>query len=113
MSGCLIDGWDIRKGYLKIDVAVDIKKKIVSLDVTSEEVCNGSRLKELVDNVLETILQKEYLQMEYMIIMKIFNIFWIRTLNPQLKQEKIFIRQINRMLPRRRVVLKQLTNFEK
>ena len=50
--------------------------------------------------------------MKYMIIMKIFNIFWIRTLNPQLKQEKIFIRQINRMLPRRRVVLKQLTNLK-
>jgi hypothetical protein len=30
--------WNVRKGYLKIHVAVDIKKKkIVSLDVTSEE----------------------------------------------------------------------------
>lgn len=31
--------WHVRKGYLKIHVAVDIKKKkIVSLEVTSEEV---------------------------------------------------------------------------
>src|SRR5437764_10142005 len=46
--------WNVRKGYLKIHVAVDIKKKIVSLDVTSEEVYDdGSRLKELVDNALE------------------------------------------------------------
>ena len=45
---------NVRKGYLKIHVAVDIeKKKIVSLDVTSEEVYDGSRLKELVDNALE------------------------------------------------------------
>ena len=38
--------WNVRKGYLKIHVAIDIKKKkIVSLDVTSEEVHDGSRLK--------------------------------------------------------------------
>ena len=43
----------MRKGYLKIHVvAVDIKKKkIVSLDVTSEEVHEDDRmLKRLVDN---------------------------------------------------------------
>ena len=43
----------MRKGYLKIHVvAVDIKKKkIVSLDVTSEEVHeDGTMLKRLVDN---------------------------------------------------------------
>jgi Transposase DDE domain len=41
--------WNVRrKGYLKIHVAVDIrKKKIVSLDVTSEKVVHdGTRLKE-------------------------------------------------------------------
>ena len=40
-TGCewLPHKWNVRKGYLKIHVAVDIsKKKIVSLDVTSEEV---------------------------------------------------------------------------
>jgi hypothetical protein len=31
--------WHVRKGYLKIHVAVDIEqKRIVSLEVTSEEV---------------------------------------------------------------------------
>ena len=46
--------WNVRQGYLKIHVAVDIKKKkIVSLDATSEEVYDGRRLKELVDNALE------------------------------------------------------------
>jgi hypothetical protein len=46
----------VRKGYLKIHhVAVDIKKKkIISLDVTSEEVHDdGTILKKLVDNALE------------------------------------------------------------
>ena len=43
--------WNVRKGYL-INVAVDIrKKKIVSPDVTSEEVVHdGTRLKKLVGN---------------------------------------------------------------
>ena len=46
--------WNVRKGYLKIHVAIDIKKKkIVSLEVTSEEVHDGSRLKKLVDNASE------------------------------------------------------------
>ena len=43
--------WHVRKGYLKIHVAVDIKKKrILSLEVTSEEVHDGMILKNLVDN---------------------------------------------------------------
>lgn len=46
--------WNVRKGYLKIHVAVDIKKKkIVSLEVTSEEVHDGSKLKVLVDGAME------------------------------------------------------------
>ena len=46
--------WHIRKGYLKIHVAVDIKKKrILSLEVTSEEVHDGKMLKMLVDNASE------------------------------------------------------------
>ena len=44
--------WHVRKGYLKIHVAVDIKnKKIISLEVTSEEVHDdGMMLRKLVDN---------------------------------------------------------------
>lgn len=42
--------WHVRRGYLKIHVAVDIKnKKIISLEVTSEEVHDGKLLKKLVD----------------------------------------------------------------
>jgi hypothetical protein len=44
--------WHVRRGYLKIHVAVDIKnKKIISLEVTSEEVHDGKKmLKKLIDN---------------------------------------------------------------
>ena len=39
--------WNVRKGYLKIHITVDIKKKkIVSLDVTSEEVHDVQQIKE-------------------------------------------------------------------
>ena len=48
------DKWHVRRGYLKIHVAVDIKKKkIVSLVVTSEEVHDGRVLKKLVDHASE------------------------------------------------------------
>jgi Transposase DDE domain len=44
-----------KKGYLKIHVAVDIKKKrIISFDVTNEEVHDdGSSLKKLINNALK------------------------------------------------------------
>jgi hypothetical protein len=50
------DKWHVRKGYLKIHIAVDIKKKrILSLEITSEEVYDdGEVLKKLVvDNASE------------------------------------------------------------
>ena len=46
--------WNVRRGYLKIHVAVDIrKKKIVTMEVTSEEVHDGKVLKKLIDNASE------------------------------------------------------------
>ena len=44
--------WNVKRGYLKIHVAVDIKKKrILSLIVTSEEVHDGKILPELIDDI--------------------------------------------------------------
>ena len=49
-GGWMHHKWHVRKG-LKIHIAVDIKKKrILSLEVTSEEVHDGKILKKLVDN---------------------------------------------------------------
>ena len=54
--------WHVRKGYLKIHVAVDIKKKrILSLEVTSEEVHDGKMLNKLVDNASENNCVKRVL----------------------------------------------------
>jgi hypothetical protein len=52
----ILDKWKnkrrIRKGFIKIHVAVDIRtKKIVSMSVIKECVHDGKMLKELVDNV--------------------------------------------------------------
>ena len=44
--------WNVKRGYLKIHVAVDIKRKrVLSLHVTSEEVHDGKILPELVDDI--------------------------------------------------------------
>ena len=44
--------WKVKRGYLKIHIAVDIKKKgILSLQVTSEKVHDGKVLSELVDDI--------------------------------------------------------------
>ena len=44
--------WNVKRGYLKIHLAVDIKKKkILSLQVTSEKVHDGKVLPKLVDDI--------------------------------------------------------------
>jgi len=44
--------WNVKRGYLKIHIAVDItKKRILSLDVTSEEVHDGKVLSKLVYDI--------------------------------------------------------------
>ena len=49
------DKWNIRKGYLKIHVAVNIKsKKILSLNITDEHVHDGKVLPKLVDDIAKS-----------------------------------------------------------
>jgi Transposase DDE domain len=44
--------WNVKRGYLKIHIAVDIKKKrILSLQVTSEQVHDGKILPDLVNDI--------------------------------------------------------------
>ncbi len=45
--------WNVKRGYLKIHLAVDIKKKrVLSLKVTSEQVHDGKVLPELIDDII-------------------------------------------------------------
>jgi hypothetical protein len=51
----LRDKWNIRKGYLKIHIAVDVKsKKIISLKVTDEHVHDGKVLPRLVEDITKS-----------------------------------------------------------
>ena len=53
--------WNVKRGYLKIHVAVDIKRKrILSLNVTNEQVHDGKVLPELVDDI--TIKQNKVVE---------------------------------------------------
>ncbi|HSL14473.1 MAG TPA: IS5 family transposase [Nitrososphaeraceae archaeon] len=53
--------WNVKRGYLKIHVALDIKRKrILSLHVTSEQVHDGKVLPELVDDI--TIKQNKVVE---------------------------------------------------
>jgi len=53
--------WNVKRGYLKIHVAVDIKRKrILSLQVTSEQVHDGKVLPKLVDDI--TIKQNKVVE---------------------------------------------------
>jgi transposase len=54
--------WNVKRGYLKIHVAVDIKKKrVLSLKVTSEQIHDGKVLPDLVDDI--TIKQNKEIDM--------------------------------------------------
>src|SRR3954468_6536449 len=49
------DKWGIRKGYLKIHVAVNVKtKKILSIKVTDEHAHDSKMLPELVDEIIKS-----------------------------------------------------------
>lgn len=107
--------WNVRKGYLKIHVAVDIeKKKIVSLDVTSEEVYDGSRLKELVDNALENNTLEKVIADGAYDSNENFQYLSNKNIEAAIKVRKnsSYDRTVG-CIPRKRVVLNQLKNFER
>lgn len=107
--------WNVRKGYLKMHVAVDIeKKKIVSLDVTSEEVYDGSRLKELVDNALENNTLERVIADGAYDSNENFQYLSNKNIEAAIKVRKnsSYDRTVG-CIPRKRIVLNQLKNFER
>jgi len=83
--------WNVKRGYLKIHIAVDIKKKrILSLDVTSEEVHDGKVLSKLVEDI--TIKQNK--EIDTVIAdgaydnNKIFKILSFKGIKPAIKVRK-------------------------
>jgi hypothetical protein len=54
--------WNVKRGYLKIHFAVNIKtKQVVSMDVSSEKVYDGKRLKRLVNRAEKNVRVKRVL----------------------------------------------------
>ena len=106
--------WNVRKGYLKIHVAVDIKKrKIVSLEVTSEEIHDGSRLKNLVDNALENNTLKIVIADGAYDSKENFRYLYDNNIEAAIKVRKNSSYRFMGCNPRRKVVLQQLKNLEK
>ena len=106
--------WNVRKGYLKIHVAVDIKKKkIVSLEVTSEEIHDGSRLKNLVDNALENNTLKIVVADGAYDSKENFRYLYDNNTEAAIKVRKNSSYRFMGCNPRRKVVLQQLKNLEK
>ena len=74
--------WHVKRGYLKIHVAVDIKKKkIVSLEVTSEEVHMIAKdvKEDVVDNASKNndVVKRVLWLMVHMTVRQTFSIFMI------------------------------------
>lgn len=107
--------WNIKRGYLKIHVAVDIKrKKILSLHVTSEQVHDGKVLPELVDDI--TIKQNKMIGTAIMDGSydnnNIFQILSFKGIKPAIKVRKnARIKKTNHYL-RNKTVNMQKTNLQ-
>jgi hypothetical protein len=108
--------WNIKKGYLKIHVAVDVKKKkIVSLEVTTEEVHDGMMLRKLIENaaaennnVKRVIADGAYDSKEN------FRYLFDNEIEAAIKVRKnSSADKITDSHPRKIVVQQQLKNFEK
>ncbi|HET7284579.1 MAG TPA: IS5 family transposase, partial [Nitrososphaeraceae archaeon] len=105
--------WNVRKGYLKIHVAVDIKKKkIVSFDVTSEEVHDGRMLKKLVDNASENNDVKRVIADGAYDSKENFRYLFYNQIEAAIKVRKNS-NQLTGCYPRKIIVLQQLKNFER
>jgi transposase len=105
--------WNVRKGYLKIHVAVDIrKKKIVSLDVTSEEVHDGTRLKKLVDYASENNDVKRVIADGAYDNKENFRYLFHNQIEAAIKVRKNSDR-LTGCYPRKIIVLQQLKNLER
>src|SRR3972149_330956 len=54
--------WKVKKGYLKIHFAVNVKtKQVVAMDVSSEKIHDGKRLKRLVNRAKKNVRVKRVL----------------------------------------------------
>ena len=87
--------------------------KIVSLEVTSEEIHDGSRLKNLVDNALENNTLKIVIADGAYDSKENFRYLYDNNIEAAIKVRKNSSYRFMACNPRRKVVLQQLKNLEK
>ncbi len=108
------DKWHVRRGYLKIHVAVDIKKKkIISLVVTSEEVHDGRVLKKLVDHASENNDVKRVIADGAYDSKKNFRYLADNDIQAAIKVKRNSSGKAMGCYPRKTAVLQQLSDFDK
>lgn len=106
--------WHVRRGYLKIHVAVDVrKKKVVSLVVTSEEVHGGKVLKKLVDHASENNDVSHVLADGAYDSKENFRYLDYMGIEPAIKVKKNSSGKAHGCYPRKLAVLQQLSDFDK
>ncbi|AFU57886.1 putative transposase, IS4 family [Candidatus Nitrososphaera gargensis Ga9.2] len=104
----------MKRGYLKIHVAVDIrKKKVVSLEVTSEEVHDGKVMKKLVKGASENNGIKRVLADGAYDSKKNFRYLARKGIEAAIKVRKNSSGKAMGCYPRKLVVLQQLSDFDK
>lgn len=106
--------WHVRRGYLKIHVAVDIrKKKVVPMEVTSEEVHDGKVQKKLVDHASENNDVRRVLADGAYDSKENFQFLADRGIEAAIKVKKNSSGKAHGCYPRKLVVLQQLSDFGK
>lgn len=106
--------WHVRRGYLKIHVAVDIrKKKIVSLEVTSEEVHDSRVMKKLVDHAFENNDVKRVIADGAYDSKENFRYLSDNGIQAAIKVKKNSSGKAMGCYPRKIAVLQQLSDFDK
>jgi hypothetical protein len=108
------DKWHVRRGYLKIHVAVDIrKKKVVSLQVTSEEVHDSRMMKKLVDHASENNNVKRVIADGAYDSRKNFRYLSDYGIQAAIKVKRNSSGKAMGCYPRKLAVIQQLSDFEK
>jgi len=105
--------WKVKRGYLKIHIAVDTKsKQIMSMDVTSEKVGDGKRLKKLVDEASGKAKVNKVLADGAYDSKKNFHYLTMKGIEPIIKVRRNTSNKAGGCIPRKLVAQEYLRNPE-
>ena len=105
--------WKVKRGYLKIHIAVDTKsKKITSMNVTSEKVSDSKLLKKLVDETIQKAKVNKVLADGAYDSKKNFRYLTEKKIEPVIKVRKNTSNKAGGCIPRKLVAQEYLRNPE-